>query len=226
MLGLAAVPQLGHQPEDCQPALARQRGQRAHGRLGRRGDRVEAVDDQDGPAGHVMDLHAPGRAPAHRQRRGHRLDGDPAPQRDGRRGQRVGDLLHAVQRQPDLGLPPRRRQAEPCTQVPVERDVVGPHVGVGAHPIPQHGTRAERRHVSDPWVVEVQDRETRCRQGGHELALGAGHAVEVTQVLARAPCRRWSRRRRRDVRPPPAARCPPHAGPPSRGPPTAQPPAR
>ena len=37
--------------------------------------------------------------------------------------------------------------------------------------------------LSDSWVVVVQDGETGCRQGGHELALGSGHAVEVTEVL-------------------------------------------
>ena len=95
--------------------------------------------------------------------------------------------MHAVQRQPHLGLPPRRRQAKPCTQIPVERDVVGSHVSVGTHPTPQHGTRAQRGHVPDAGVVDVQDCDTRCRQGGHELALGAAHPIEVAQILQVSP---------------------------------------
>ncbi len=126
MLERALPPQLGHQAEQRQLALARQRGQRAHRRGGGRGVRVEAVDDQERTAGDPLDLHPPRRAPALLQRGGDGVERDVAPERDRRRRQRVRDLLRAAQRQPDVGPSPRRRQAEARSQLTVERDVVGP----------------------------------------------------------------------------------------------------
>jgi hypothetical protein len=96
MLGFGVVAQLGHQPEDCQLALSRQRGKRPHGRRGRRGVRVVAVDDQQGVAKPVTDLHAQGCTLGHGQRSGDSLNGNAAPKRDRGRGQRVGNLMCAV----------------------------------------------------------------------------------------------------------------------------------
>ena len=86
--------------------------------------------------------------------------GTPHHSADRCRGQRIGDLMRSVYGQLDISLSPRRRQAELCTQVPVEENVLGPHVRVRINRIPQHGTCAEQGHGADPGVIEVQDRET------------------------------------------------------------------
>ena len=85
MLGLAVVPELGHQPEDRQLAFSRQRRQRAQGRLGRRRVRVVAVDDQDGARrardGPPCARASPGSPPAlrPRSRGGPRTTAPPSP---------------------------------------------------------------------------------------------------------------------------------------------------
>ena len=114
---------------------------------------------------------------------GHRLDRDATPQRRRRRGQGVGDLVHAVHRQPDIGVPPWRRQAEPCPQLLVEDDAVGPDVGLEPPAEPEHRAGAGRRHGPDQGVVDVEDARPDAGRAATSSPLAAGHAVEVTEVL-------------------------------------------
>ena len=130
-----------------------------------------------------MHLHAQGRPGGGRQGGHHILEGDAAPQRRGRCCERVRNLLDPVQREPDVGGAPGRRQPEPRSQVVVEHDALGPHLGVALRRIPEHWAGADLGHARHPLIVEIQDGDAGGRQRSHQLALGPGHTVEITEVL-------------------------------------------
>ena len=159
-------------------------GQRAQRRLGRRRVGVVAVHHEDGSARDVVHLHAQ-RGAGHRGEGGHHaVEGDAAPQRRRSRRERVGDLLDSVQGEPDLALPPRCREPEARSQVGVERDPLGPHLGVAVDGV----ARAPGTGCARPWRPRGGSSKfkTATPDGGqrrHELALRPRHPVEVAEVL-------------------------------------------
>ena len=130
-----------------------------------------------------MHLHAQGRPGGGRQGGQHILERDAAPHRRCRGCERVRNLLDPVQREPDVAGAPWRRQPEPRSQVVVEHDSLRPHLGASFRRVPQHGAGADRGHARHPRIVEIQDGDAGRRQRSHQLALGPGHTVEVTEVL-------------------------------------------
>ena len=127
-------------------------------------------------------LHAQRRSRGGAESRHHAVERDSAPQRRRGGGQRIGDLLHPVQREPDLAGAPRRRQLEPRSKIVVEDDALGAHVGV-AERVTEDRTGADRGHARHIRIVEVQDRHAGGRQCGHELALRPGHPFEIAEEL-------------------------------------------
>ena len=130
-----------------------------------------------------MHLHAKGRPGGGRQGGHHILERDSAPQCRGRGRERVRNLLDPVQREPDVAGTPRRRQPESRSQVAVEHDALRPHLGASLHRVAQDRARADRGHARHPRIVEVQDGDARRGQRRHQLALGPGDTVEITEVL-------------------------------------------
>ena len=149
---LGLVAQLGHLAEHRPAASAAGHG---HQRLERGPYRlrvgVVGVVDHGHAVGPLGDLHAPAAA-----RYGCRAaasatsaSGTPELQRDGGRGQRVGDHVRAVELQRDLAARPAACPGGTAPGPPSNVSVVGPHVGA-AGPVRDDGRR-RRSGPRSPW---------------------------------------------------------------------------
>ena len=169
------------------PPPARHRRQRRQRGPHRVGVGVVGVVDDGDPVGALDHLHPP---PAARhggaQRGGQSGRGGPQLERDGGGGQRVGDVVLAVQRQGDLGRLPvagaqqeasagRRRRAGPAR--PVRRR---PRRGRTAPP-----ARTSAGHRGDQRVVGVEHGDSpggRVGQRRDQLALGPGDRLRRAEL--------------------------------------------
>jgi len=175
--------ELGHQPEQCDPATRRQLDERVDRRT--HGDRigVVAVVDQHRAGCEAADVHPHRRQP----RRSERVDSgcdveiEHADARE--RSCSVRRHVRATDRERHVEVTPGRVQREGGARHRVERDVADAHLAVG-HRAVEHGAAGRAtRHLADELVVAVEDRDPVGRERLDQLALRPRHAGDVADPL-------------------------------------------
>lgn len=164
-------------------ALARHRRQGLQAGPHRLGVGVEGVVEDRDAVGAGDDLHAPRGPPfERRQPRGDRRRGRAQFEGDRRGGQRVADVVLAVQRERDVGVTGRGDQPEGSAGLVVEGDALRADVGGRGLADEHHAGLRPARHGRDQRVVQVEDRDAVFGQRLDQLALGLRDAFAGAEL--------------------------------------------
>ncbi len=173
MLRLRDRPQLCHQPEHCDEAIAELRSG-AEGRFHRCRVGVVAVVDNDEAA--AMDLHPPWGSDRRLDAGNGGLKVSPGSNRGGGGRRRIESLVGTRHRQPDLDGGTKAIQDEPCPSHLVELDIRNGNI--------RPGVFAEAKLFSleaQPTLPVWQDRDAIFAEGAEQLSLGRGELVRRSE---------------------------------------------